>query len=240
MTDAERQELEKILGYRFERIEWLERALTHRSLSVGSDTPHNERLEFIGDSVLGLAVSRVLVTRFQHWDEGRLSRARARLVSTASNEEAAKRLGLGDHLRLGPGEEKTGGRKKKNLLANVYEAVVGAIFRDAGFEAAAGFVERSLLNQITLAEGPLAEPDHKSMLQEWLQSRGMHAAEYRVIKETGPEHQKMFRVAVRAEGQVLGEAEGRSKKQAEQAAAEAALRILRAGEKSAAEVAGNG
>jgi ribonuclease III len=240
MTDSEREELEAILGHHFERVEWLERALTHRSLSAGADIPHNERLEFIGDSVLGLAVSRVLVTRFLDWDEGRLSRARARLVSTASAEEAAKRLRLGEHLRLGPGEEKTGGRKKKKLLANVYEAVVGAVFRDAGFEAAAGFVERSLLNHVLLSEEPLAEADHKSMLQELLQSRGMRAAEYRIVKEMGPEHQKTFRVAVRADGRVLGEAEGRSKKLAEQAAAEVALGILRSEQKTTAEVGRDG
>jgi ribonuclease-3 len=240
MTNPEREELEAILGYRFKKVEWLERALTHRSLSAGAGRPHNERLEFIGDSVLGLAVSRVLVTRFLDWDEGRLSRARARLVSTASAEETAKRLGLGEHLRLGPGEEKTGGRRKKKLLANVYEAVVGAIFRDAGFEPAAEFVERSLLDHVLLAEVPLAEADHKSMLQEWLQSRGMRPAEYRVVKETGPEHQKTFRVAVRADGRVLSEAEGHSKKLAEQAAAEVALRVLHAAQESRVEVSRNG
>jgi|SRR5579864_5576909 len=227
MTEEERNDLEAKLGHRFQQIAWLERALTHRSRTFGSDAPHNERLEFIGDSVLGLAVSRVLVTRFPDWDEGRLSKARARLVNTASAKDAATRLGLGEHLRLGPGEEKTGGRNKPNLLANVYEAVVGAIFRDACFEDAAGFVERSLLSHATLAEGPLVESDHKSMLQEWLQSRGIGPVEYRVVKESGPEHQKTFRVAVRVNGRALGESEGRSKKAAEQAAAELALETLR-------------
>lgn len=227
MKEQERNELETKLGHRFQQIAWLERALTHRSSAFGSDTPHNERLEFIGDSVLGLAVSSVLVSRFQDWDEGRLSKSRARLVNAASAKEAAIRLGLGEHLRLGPGEEKTGGRSKPNLLANAFEAVVGAIFRDAGFEPAAAFVERSLLSYATLAEGLLAESDHKSMLQEWLQSRGMGPAEYRVMKESGPEHQKTFRIAVRAIGRTLGESEGRSKKAAEQAAAELALRTLR-------------
>lgn len=236
MTEEEKHELEEMLGHRFQQIAWLERALTHRSRTFASDLRHNERLEFIGDSVLGLAVSRVLVTRFTDWDEGQLSKARARLVNAASAREAASRLGLGEHLRLGPGEEKTGGRSKPNLLANAYEAVVGAIFRDAGFEAAAAFVERSLLSQTTLAEGQLAESDHKSMLQEWLQSRGMGLAEYRVLKESGPEHQKTFRVAVRVNGRQLGESEGRSKKAAEQAAAKEALQALREKKESLAGV----
>lgn len=227
MTDEERQELEQKLGHQFRQIAWLERALTHRSRTFASDTPHNERLEFIGDSVLGLAVSQVLVSRFADWDEGQLSKARARLVNAACAREAATRLGLGEHLRLGPGEEKTGGRNKPNLLSNVYEAVVGAIFRDAGFEAAAAFVERSLLSYTTLAKEELAESDHKSMLQEWLQSRGMGLADYRVIRESGPEHQKTFRVAVRVNGRQLGESEGRSKKAAEQSAAKEALQMLR-------------
>lgn len=234
MTEEERNALETKLGYRFQEVAWLERALTHRSRTFASDAPHNERLEFIGDSVLGLAVSRMLVTRFTDWTEGQLSKARARLVNAASAREAAIRLGIGGHLRLGPGEEKTGGRNKPNLLANAYEAVVGAIFRDAGFEPAAAFVERSLLNYATLEEGPLAESDHKSMLQEWLQSRNMGPAEYQVIKEFGPEHQKTFRVAVRVRGKTLGESEGRSKKSAEQSAAREALHVLREKEASPA------
>ncbi|HKW88563.1 MAG TPA: ribonuclease III [Candidatus Acidoferrales bacterium] len=240
MNDEERHELEQKLGHRFQQIAWLERALTHRSRTFASDTPHNERLEFIGDSVLGLAVSRVLVVRFAEWDEGQLSKARARLVNASCAREAASRLGLGEHLRLGPGEEKTGGRNKPNLLANVYEAVVGAIFRDAGFEAAAAFVDRSLLSHTALAEDQLAESDHKSMLQEWLQSRGMGLADYRVIRESGPEHQKTFRVAVRVNGRQLGECEGRSKKAAEQAAAKEALEMLRSSEAGAAGVSQHG
>jgi len=230
MTDAERSELETKIGYRFEHVEWLERALTHRSYIFNSDARSNERLEFLGDSVLGLAVSRVLVSRFPAWDEGSLSKARARLVSVTSAENAANRLGLGEHLRLGPGEEKTGGRRKQNLLADAYEAVVGAIFRDSGFDAASAFVERSLLDAALTVAELLADPDHKSALQEWLQSRGLQTAEYRVVRETGPEHNKTFRVSVRAGGPALAEAEGHSKKSAEQAAAALALSLLRAEE----------
>lgn len=228
MDDSERAELESLLGHRFNDVQWLERALTHRSHAAASGAPNNERLEFLGDSVLGLAVSCRLVSKFPHWDEGRLSKARARLVGVASAEQAANRLHLGKFLRLGPGEEKTGGRQKQNLLADAYEAVVGAIFRDAGFDAAASFVDCSLLcDPATLTE-LLAEPDHKSALQEWLQSRGSRPAEYRVVAETGPEHAKTFRIAVRLSGRILAEAQGRSKKAAEQSAALVALKILRA------------
>lgn len=227
MNDSEREALEAALGHRFANIQWLERALTHRSHAFNSGAPHNERLEFLGDSVLGVAVSCVLVSRFPDWNEGRLSKARARLVSVASAEQAASRLNLGQHLRLGPGEEKTGGRQKQNLLADAYEAVVGAIFRDAGFDAAFAFVDRSLLYDSAAITELLTEPDHKSALQELLQSRGLRPAEYRVIAECGPEHAKTFRIAVRVEGCPLAEAEGRSKKAAQQAAAFLALKSLR-------------
>lgn len=227
MDPSEREYLETALGHRFTNLHWLERALTHRSHAVASGQPNNERLEFLGDSVLGLAVSCCLVSKFPAWDEGRLSKARARLVGVSSAEQAANRLNLGKYLRLGLGEEKTGGRQKQNLLADAYEAVVGAIFRDSGFEAAAAFVDRSLLYDQAALNELLAEPDHKSALQEWLQSRGSRPADYRVISETGPEHAKTFRIAVRMNGRVLAEAEGRSKKSAEQAAALLALQKLR-------------
>lgn len=227
MEDSEREQLEKTLGHRFTNIHFLERALTHRSHAHNSSAPHNERLEFLGDSVLGLTVSRALVERFPDWNEGRLSKARARLVNVSSAEQAAGRLNLGQHLRLGPGEEKTGGRQKQNLLADVYEAVVGAIFRDAGFDAASAFVERSLLSDPDAITELLAEPDHKSALQEWLQSRGLRPAEYHVISESGPEHAKVFRVSVRVEGRPMAAAEARSKKAAQQASACIALQLLR-------------
>lgn len=227
MEDSGREELDAVLAYRFADIRLLERALTHRSHSHNSSVPHNERLEFLGDSVLGLTVSRVLVEKFPEWNEGRLSKARARLVSGLSTEQAANRLNLGRHLRLGPGEEKTGGRQKQNLLADVYEAIVGAIFRDAGFEAASAFVERSLLFDPSALNDLLTEPDHKSALQEWLQSKGLRPAEYRVVAESGPEHAKTFRVSVHAEGRSLAEAEAHSKKAAQQSAAAIALKLLR-------------
>jgi len=227
MTAEERGELETILGHRFERPEHLDRALTHRSHRQNAGGVDNERLEFLGDRVLGLVASEQLCESFPHWDAGKLSKGLARLVSASSIHTAARRLKLGRHLRLGPGEEKTGGREKKRLLADAYEAIVGAIYLDGGLGPAAGFLRRTLLNPALEGgvEG-LERPDHKSSLQEWLQQRGLETVAYRVRSETGPEHQKTFEVEVWHEGRRLSASEGRSKKEAEQAAARLALESL--------------
>jgi len=234
MTEEERGEIEEILGYRFERIDRLERALTHRSHRQNSGGMDNERLEFLGDRVLGLAASERLIAMFPHWDAGKLSKGLARLVSAPSIHAAAKRLGLGSHLRLGPGEEKTGGREKKRLLADTYEAVVGAIYLDAGLPAATAFLRRTLLDSALEGEVEgLGRPDHKSALQEWLQERGLGPAEYKLMSTMGPEHQKTFEVEVRYKGTKLAASHGRSKKEAEQAAAKVALEILEEGQSTA-------
>jgi len=229
MTEQERCELEGILGHRFENAERLERALTHRSHRQTQGGVDNERLEFLGDRVLGLAASERLLRTFPEWDSGKLSKGLARLVSAASIHAAAKRLKLGGHLRLGAGEEKTGGREKKRLLADAYEAIVGAIYLDAGLTAATTFLERTLLGPALSShtEG-LERPDHKSALQEWLQQRGLGAVEYRLHKETGPDHQKTFEVEVWLARGKLASSMGRSKKEAEQAAARLALERLEA------------
>ncbi|MGD1211793.1 MAG: ribonuclease III [Candidatus Acidiferrales bacterium] len=227
MTEEERAELEAILGHRFEHLERLERALTHRSHRQDSGGTDNERLEFLGDRVLGLVASEQLVDLFPQWDAGKLSKGLARLVSASSIHAAARRLRLGPYLRLGPGEEKTGGREKKRLLADAYEAIVGAIYLDAGLAAAAAFLRRSLLDPALEGEVEgLERPDHKSALQEWLQERGLGIVEYRLHNSSGPEHQKTFEVEVWHKGRRLSASEGRSKKEAEQAAARLALGIL--------------
>ncbi|MGB7308199.1 MAG: ribonuclease III domain-containing protein, partial [Candidatus Acidiferrales bacterium] len=145
MTEGERTVLETMLGYRFQRPDRLERALTHRSLRQSAGGVDNERLEFLGDRVLGLVASEKLLASFPQWDAGNLSKGLARLVSAVSIHTAAQRLDLGPHLRLGPGEEKTGGREKKRLLADAYEAILGAIYLDGGLAPAAAFLQRSLL-----------------------------------------------------------------------------------------------
>ncbi|HXZ11822.1 MAG TPA: ribonuclease III [Candidatus Sulfotelmatobacter sp.] len=227
MTDEERGELEDILGHQFKHPERLERALTHRSHRQNSSGIDNERLEFLGDRVLGLVASERLCRSFPEWDSGKLSKGLARLVSASSIHGAARRLKLGSHLRLGPGEEKTGGREKKRLLADAYEAIVGAVYLDAGLEAATAFLNRTLLEPALSghADG-LDSADFKSALQEWLQQRGEGHAEYRVRSESGPEHQKTFTVDVWLGGRKLAGSEGQSKKEAEQAAARLALESL--------------
>ena len=236
MTDAahldkdERGDLEAVIGHHFAAPELLERAVTHRSYRQLSNGVDNERLEFLGDRVLGLIVSEYLCQSFADWDAGHLSKGLARLVSATSLHAAAQRLALGLHLRLGPGEEKTGGRDKRRLLADVFEAILGAIYLDAGLPAAAAFLQRTLLGPASAAHAQGVErTDHKSALQEWLQRRGRAPVEYRVRRESGPDHQKVFEVEVWHASEKLSASEGRSKKEAEQEAARLALELLERG-----------
>ena len=235
MKNEERAELEELLRHRFAQPEWLEQALTHRSRREGGEGRtafDNESLEFLGDRVLGRVISDRLFQEFPSWDAGKLSKAQARLVSTASVHAAAHRLGLGKFLRLGRGEEKTGGRQKERLLANCYEAVIAAIYRDAGFEAAAAFVERTLLAPaLGLRADGLHLSDHKSALQEWLQHRALGRIEYRVCDEYGPDHRKIFEVEAWLNGRRLASSAGHTKKEAEQEAARIALEALMGAEK---------
>ena len=225
-------ELEQILHYRFRDASLLARALTHSSaVADGPGEPSSadsERLEFLGDAVLGMVVSDYLLASFPAWSEGQLSRGRAHLVNAASLSEAAQRLGLGRHLLLGRGEEKTGGRGKPALLADAFEAVVGAIYLDGGLDPAREFVARALLSAALDAQGDrLGRADYKSELQELLQKSGSPAAHYRVLRETGPDHQKTFLVEVTVTGRVTATGAGSSKKESEQAAAQQALEQLR-------------
>ncbi len=232
MIETQLAELETALGHSFRRRQWLERALTHSSWR--RETPatiaaeDNEKLEFLGDAVLGTLVSEYLVMSFPDWSEGQLSKSRAKLVSANSLQAAARRLNFGQYVRLGRGEEKTGGREKSTVLADAYEAVVAAIYLDAGLDAAREFVWHSLIEEAIATEAHrLAQADHKSGLQELLQARGQPPAEYKVASESGPDHRKTFLVEVHVAGRVLGSAEGPNKKEAEQAAARLALEKLR-------------
>jgi ribonuclease-3 len=230
MMPAEQEVLESALGHHFRDPEWLERALTHRSHREGlaaTDVFDNERLEFLGDRVLGLVVSEHLLRTFPDWDAGQLSKSNSRLVSTSSLEAAARRIGLGQYLRLGRGEEKTGGREKRNLLADVFEAVIAAIYLDGGLESAARFVRANLLE--TVIEGhpeALEQGDYKSALQEMLQQSGRGLADYRVVRESGPDHQKIFFVEIWLDQHRIAGGEAGTKKEAEQRAARAALELL--------------
>ncbi|MGA7796945.1 MAG: ribonuclease III [Candidatus Acidiferrales bacterium] len=228
MAFTEIAELESLLGYQFRDPRWVHQALMHSSRiperAACEPEESNEKLEFLGDAVLELIVSEELVRAFPDWSEGQLSKSRARLVNATAISLSAQRLGVGKYLLLGRGEEKTGGRTKPALLADAYEALIAAVYLDGGLEAARGFVRRSLVEgEIAVEAERLGHTDHKSALQEFLQSRGMTPGAYHVISETGPDHQKTFRVEVRIGGQVTAIGCGRTKKEAEQSAAIAAL-----------------
>ncbi len=231
MNETHRKALELAIGHSFSDPTLLHRALTHSTVrqEAASDfSGDNEELEFLGDAVLGLVVSEHLLRNFPGWNAGKLSQSKARLVSAQMLHQAARRLNLGTYVRLGRGEEKTGGREKETVLADAYEAVVGAIFLDAGLPAAAGFISRTLLEDALRENSALLGiPDHKSALQEFLQARGARPADYRVASESGPDHQKSFVVEVFIAGNCVAQGEGSSKKKAEQVAAGAALQRLR-------------
>lgn len=237
MKRSDAEQLEARIGHHFQTAALLERALTHSSVvpelrSEQPDRPvqdiqNNERLEFLGDSVLQLLASEHLLQAFPDWSEGQLSKSRARIVNAHSLRDAANRLNLGEFLNLGRGEEKTGGRQKPAILADAFEAVVAAIYLDAGLEAARAMLERTLFVHALEERGTrMADSDRKSALQEFLQGRGQPPAEYRLSGETGPDHQKVFLVEVWINGDKLAGGEGSTKKEAEQRAAQKALELL--------------
>ena len=226
--------LESRIGHRFADRTLLEHALTHRSRAhedVTGGVADNESLEFLGDAVVGLVIAEALYREYPDLDEGAKSKIRASLVSAGRLARLGEALGLGEHLLLGRGEEKTGGRRKTALLADACEAIVAAIYLDAGLEASAQFVRRELWEPFkTAGSGSAAVAasafDFKSALQERLQARGLGLPEYRVAGERGPEHDKVFEVEVRVNGDVAATATGRSKKDAEQQAAQRALQAF--------------
>ena len=223
-------ELERRVGYTFRDPGLLEHALTHTSRAnedVSGGVIDNESLEFLGDAVLGFAIADLLFRRFPERDEGWKSKMKATLVSTASLGRLADGLNLGEHLLLGRGEEKTGGRRKQALLADGYEALIAAIYLDGGIEHATAFIARQFEPLVKEARRPaVAFHDFKSALQERVQSAGNPLPEYAVIGESGPDHYKTFQVQVRVGGTPMAVAEGRSKKEAEQEAARLALDLL--------------
>ncbi|MGB9028548.1 MAG: ribonuclease III [Acidobacteriaceae bacterium] len=229
-------ELEVILEHRFAHPELLERAMTHSSLAHerGADEPQredNETLEFLGDAVVGMVAAEAVYRRYPELTEGALTRLRGALVSRRHLAEVAAELSLGKYLLLGRGEERSGGRTKTALLANAMEAVIGAVYLDAGLEAARRLIEArviapmvdSLREQLTASGGM---GDFKSALQELLQARKQGQPEYRTTGETGPDHYKRFFVEVRVGAELLAEGEGRTRKHAEQDAARQAIEKL--------------
>lgn len=226
------EQLQRATGYRFRDRGLLEHAMTHTSRAnedVSGGVRDNESMEFLGDAVLGFVIADMLFREFPSFDEGQKSKTKAALVSTTTLAKQAERLDLGEHLLLGRGEEKTGGRRKQALLADCYEALIAAIYLDGGIEQARAFILREfgpMLSEIR-AHG-VAGRDYKSALQELLQARDLPLPDYRLIGTVGPDHQKRFHVEVVVNGESLGQAMGPSKKDAEQEAARAALDRLRA------------
>jgi ribonuclease-3 len=222
--------LQQAIGYRFRDRGLLEHAMTHTSRAnedVSGGVVDNESLEFLGDAVLGFAIADQLFRDFPEFDEGQKSKTKASLVSTAALARQAERLGLGDHLLLGRGEEKTGGRRKQALLADGYEALIAAIYLDGGIEQARAFIGREFASQLDeISRHGLTGRDHKSSLQEYLQSHDYPLPEYRVAGTLGPDHRKLFQVEVVVRGEAIATATGPSKKEAEQEAARAALEKL--------------
>ena len=222
-------ELQQRLGLQFRDEHLLRLALTHPSVAHEANTPtaHNQRLEYLGDSVLGLVLSRELYEKFSDADEGLLTKSRARLVNATSLAAHGRSLGLGAQLILSRGEENTGGRERASSLADAFEAVVGAIFLDGGFDVARGFILREFEPDFAELTLPAGIENPKGELQELLQAKSPVAPVYQLISAEGPDHDRNFICAVLHDGVELARGSGKSKKAAESAAALAALKKLR-------------
>jgi len=221
------EEFQQRLGHSFADENLLRQALTHASFGheKRQRLPDNQRLEFLGDAVLQLAVTAELYRRFPELPEGRLTVLRARLVKQDHLHSVALKLELGDHLILGKGEENSQGRQRASILADATEAVFGAVFVEAGWDAARAIILRLLEPSLAAIsdEGDAAEANPKGSLQEKLQAEGEHPPVYRCLSETGPAHARVYEVVVEWQGRELGRGQGASKKEAETRAAEAAL-----------------
>lgn len=217
-------DLEKKLGVIFRNHALLTEALTHRSfLNESQARQSNERLEFLGDSVLSLLTSTKLFQLFSELPEGQLTNLRSNLVRATTLAKIARKLGLGSHLLMSRGEEKSGGRENDSLLANLFEAILGAIYLDRGLDVARSFLEENLFPLIKPPDQEAEIFDHKSRLQELTQRQTQVSPKYKVLSETGPDHDKIFTVGVFLQEKKLAVGEGKSKQDAEQDAARLAL-----------------
>ncbi len=222
---ADNPPLERVIGYRFSSATLLKEALSHRSYAAESgDSACNERLEFLGDSVLSTVVAHHLYLEYPDEDEGHLSKRKSRIVSRLSLARWAARINLGAYLYLGVGEEQSGGRSRPSLLGNALEALIGAIYLDGGYPAVEKFIRRLL----EMGKEPLeGESDYKSELQEYAQKKSRITPVYQIIKMVGPDHDKTFEVTVDIGGIIRGCGRGKNKKAAEQNAAREALKSIK-------------
>ena len=221
------KDLENAIGYRFQNITLLQNALTHSSYANErwhNSLMSNERLEFLGDSVLGMVVAEYLYRTFPDRPEGELTRMRADMVCEKTLAAVAGRIGLGKHLMLGNGEEQGGGRTRESILADAVESVIAAAFLDGGMNAARKFIEQFILVEVPVKK--LHNADYKTALQELVQQKKNQTLSYRLTGESGPDHDKRFDVEVSLNGKVVGAGSGSSKKRAEQMAARSALERL--------------
>ena len=221
------KDLETSIGYRFQNIQLLQNALTHSSYANErwhNSLLSNERLEFLGDSVLGMLVAEYLYHTFPDRPEGELTRMRADMVCEHTLATVANKIGLGNHLMLGHGEERLGGRSRESILADATESVIAACFLDGGLEAAAQFVKKYILVEVPVTK--LHNVDYKTALQELVQQKKNQVLSYTLVGQSGPDHDKQFDVEVSLNGCVVGKGSGRSKKRAEQMAAKAAMEKL--------------
>lgn len=221
------KDLEVAIGYRFRNITLLQNALTHSSYANErwhDSLKSNERLEFLGDSILGMVVAEHLYKHYPDRPEGELTRMRADMVCETALAQVANRLGLGEHLLLGHGEEQGGGKKRASILADAVESVIAASFLDGGMEAARQFIDRFILCNVPVKG--LHNADYKTALQERVQQKKNQVLSYVLEGESGPDHDKHFCVAVLLNGQTVGKGSGTSKKRAEQAAARDAMEKL--------------
>ena len=219
--------LESAIGYQFRNIQLLHNALTHSSFANErwhNSLLSNERLEFLGDSVLGMLVAEYLYHTFPDRPEGELTRMRADMVCEHTLATVANKIGLGEHLLLGHGEERLGGRNRESILADATESVIAACFLDGGLEAAAQFVKKYILVEVPVTK--LNNVDYKTALQELVQQKKNQVLCYTLVGQSGPDHDKQFDVEVSLNGTVVGQGSGRSKKRAEQMAAKAAVEKL--------------
>lgn len=234
MTEERRAELVRLsvqMHVSFDDLSLLDEALTHPSYTneARENIPHNERLEFLGDAVLELASSTYLYARFPDCSEGELTKMRASLVQSETLARLARQLDLGSYLRLGRGELLGGGADRQNNLENAFEAVIGAVYLDGGWETARDYVARQLTDEVLSVQRSHVARDYKTTLQEHIQQKRHVSIVYELIGETGPDHDKRFTTRVLIGGQPMGEGTGRSKKEAEQQAAAVALSRIERG-----------
>ncbi|WP_058486327.1 ribonuclease III [Defluviitalea phaphyphila] len=226
IKDEKISKFEKIIGYTFKNKNLIIEALTHSSYANENrkyNIPNNERLEFLGDAILELIISDFIFHKYPNMPEGELTKLRASIVCEASLANIATKMNYGDFLYLGKGEELSGGRRRTSILADAFEAVLGAIYLDGKMESAVNFINKVLIPSIETIKDNNMYMDYKTLLQEKIQKTSSIPVDYHIVNEKGPDHDKLFFVEVRHEGITLGKGEGKSKKEAEQNAAFNAL-----------------